>query len=81
MNVRVEIARCRYLRDPLTRKIPSYTEYKLFIDSKLINTAICGVRFNNVNQYIKWCRKRFEITTDIDKYTHTINLGFHAQKM
>lgn len=55
------------MRDPLTRKTPSYTEYELYFNENIIYKRQAGNVFKKVDQFKKWCLdspkcKELEIT-------------------
>jgi hypothetical protein len=81
----IYVFRIRYQRDPLSRKTPSYTEYKLLVDGVDIFIRQAGNSFKNVNQFKKWCLQtkkcqELGVTEIIVNKPLNVQLGFCAQR-
>jgi hypothetical protein len=79
MEYRVETIRYRY-RKEWTGRQPSYTIWKLYVNNEEKTESQCGIRFMNVNQFIKHCKNKYDIKQDVIKSPAVIyNLGFNEQ--
>ena len=79
---KVKTIRYRYLKDDISGKTPTKTEYELYKDDKLIQTAHCGGRFLNVNQFIKRMIKHYKIESEIIKEKpYFVSLGYKVNRI
>ena len=80
-NSFIRTTRYRYLRDPITRRVPNYTEWELWINEKLRGKMVCGERFYNVNQFKKWALHRFSLNHIEKEQPQIVYLDFYAQRI
>ena len=80
--VEVETVRFRYQADEITRRRPTYTEWRLYVNGEMKISHRCGFRFKNINQFLAYAIDKYQIKEPIIRSKpHTVNLGFRCQKM
>ena len=80
MKAIIKTKRYRFLRDPISKKTPTYTEWELWIDDELKKTARAKSKFNVVSQFSNSMKKLYNLTEIEILLPEIINLDFLAQR-
>lgn len=58
----IEVYRCSYQRDPITRSNNSYTKWEFWLNGKMVKSGIAGQFFATVRQF------KFKYTIQFKEY-------------